>query len=302
MVLTLNLIAVLGFIYLVKDGNAHRFSYKKDAQELWHNVSKHCAGRMQSPINIVSHRAMPVVHSSLEMVYYHNPLPLPLKLVNTDHSVSLQPEKGKESIHMPKIFGALLSGEYEFESLHFHWGHKNSRGSEHVMNGIRFPVEMHIIHRSTKYGNMKDALAHSNGLTVLAFFFQVQEKNNKNLEPILKAFPHVKLPHQEVTLNETFTLASLLDTDLDVFYTYRGSLTTPPCSEAVTWIVFPDPLFLSFRQIKRFRRIMSQEDKMGNNFRSPQPLYNRLVYVRKMMRSNKSEQKRIDHSAISWVS
>lgn len=63
---------------------------------------------------------------------------------------------------------------------------------------------------------------------------------------------------QQVQLNHTFTLNSLLgDLDMTRFYTYKGSLTTPPCSEAVTWILFPEVLDISVSQIRRFRMVTS---------------------------------------------
>jgi carbonic anhydrase len=77
----------------------------------------------------------------------------------------------------------------------------------------------------------------------------VREKENPKLQPLLKKLVHVALEGQSVHLDSTFTMASLLPEDLEIYYTYRGSLTTPPCSEVVTWIVFPEPQFISYRQV-----------------------------------------------------
>ena len=92
--------------------------------------------------------------------------------INKDQTESLIPFN-------PYIFGAMLtSGQcYEFETLHFHWGRKNNRGSEHILNGVRFPMEMHIIHRNKNYPNMEVALNNSDGLAVLGIFFQVKTVN-----------------------------------------------------------------------------------------------------------------------------
>lgn len=78
----------------------------------------------------------------------------------------LQPE-------IPYIFGAMLDDEYQFEGLHFHWGETNNRGSEHILNDVRYPLEMHLIHRNKKYPTTEMALKHKDGLTVLGVFFQV---------------------------------------------------------------------------------------------------------------------------------
>lgn len=64
--------------------------------------------------------------------------------------------------------------------------------------------------------------------------------------------PFVEEYNSSTTISETFTLASLLppSEDMERFYTYKGSLTTPPCSEAVIWIIFPNPLPVSVSQVK----------------------------------------------------
>lgn len=73
----------------------------------------------------------------------------------------------------PYIFGGRLTNEYVLEGLHFHWGNRNNLGSEHIFNDIQYPLEMHIIHRNRKYSNVSEALKHGDGLTVLAFFYEV---------------------------------------------------------------------------------------------------------------------------------
>lgn len=82
-------------------------------------------------------------------------------------------------------------------------------------------------------------------------FFQLSERENKKLAQIVKALPFVQEFNKEVTLNDTFRLSKLLPDQekMEHFYTYQGSLTTPPCSEAVTWILFPDPLPVSLAQV-----------------------------------------------------
>lgn len=84
-------------------------------------------------------------------------------------------EEEKKGFRLPYIFGGPLDNEYEIEGLHFHWGDKNNRGSEHTLNDMRLPLEMHIIHRNKKYRNLAEALQHPDGLCVLAFFYQVKQ-------------------------------------------------------------------------------------------------------------------------------
>lgn len=74
---------------------------------------------------------------------------------------------------MPYIRGAKLPGEFEVEGIHFHWGDKNNRGAEHVVNDIRYTMEMHIVHRNKKYKTLTEALDYADGGAVLGFFFNV---------------------------------------------------------------------------------------------------------------------------------
>ena len=67
-------------------------------------------------------------------------------------------------------------------------------------------------------------------------------------------------------------LSTLIGKNLDRFYRYSGSLTTPPCTEVVTWTVFRDPVVLPDSFIQGFRNLYPK------TFREPQPLYKRTVY------------------------
>lgn len=224
------------------------------------------------------------------MTGYHNLLPGPLLIHNNGHSVSLSIPKPTDNdlaagYKHPYVFGGKLLNEYELEGLHFHWGDRNNRGSEHVLNDIRYPMEMHIIHRNRKYKNVAEALGHPDGLTVLGFFYQIRENDNPDLATIVRNLDTVEAYDQNISLNITFSLASLIsNVDVDKFYTYKGSLTTPPCSEAVTWILFPDPLTVSIHQMAKFRKLSNgiEGSVLVDNYRSLQPIGNRRVFVRKV--------------------
>ncbi|XP_015513749.1 putative carbonic anhydrase 3 [Neodiprion lecontei] len=260
------------------------FGYSKRHQHTWAQYHKHCAGKWQSPIALSSANAKVLPLPAIETIGYHDLLSGPIKLTNNGHSVALLIHKGLSKKRLPYVFGGLLNKDqdYELEGLHFHWGMKNNRGSEHILNGIRFPMEMHIIHRNMKYPTVDEAYAHEDGLTVLAVFFQLQEEDNNKLSPILNTFPAVHWFNSTVKMDVSITLASLMPENTEIFYTYRGSLTTPPCYEAVTWIVFPNPVQISFRQMNQFRMLSSGDETLADNYRRLQELGNRKVYVRRM--------------------
>lgn len=73
----------------------------------------------------------------------------------------------------PTISGGPLSGVYEFAQLHFHWGDNDTLGSEDLIDGISFPMELHMVFYKKQYRNQRDALEHADGLAVLAFFYEV---------------------------------------------------------------------------------------------------------------------------------
>lgn len=94
-------------------------------------------------------------------------------LISVSYSIDDNHMNNVNKIFKPYIFGATLSNNYEFESFHFHWGLKNYRGSEHIINDVSYPLELHIIHRNMKYSNLTEAVLEKDGLAVLAIVFEV---------------------------------------------------------------------------------------------------------------------------------
>ncbi|XP_043288088.1 carbonic anhydrase 7-like isoform X2 [Venturia canescens] len=280
------------------------FGYSRRMQHTWPRHFKTCAGKFQSPIPISSFKSVVLPLPALEMNGYHDYLSGAIGLKNNGHSVALSINKETSRKRLPYVFGAMLNTdqEYELEGLHFHWGMKNDRGSEHVLNGVRFPMEMHIIHRNMKYSNLAQALEHKDGLTVLAIFFQLQEEHNDDLWPIVKNLANIRWIDSEEKMNGSFTLKSLMPEDTDVYYTYRGSLTTPPCNEVVTWIVFSTPVPISFKQMEKFRIISNGETIMADNYRRLQDVGNRKIYVRRLGPSfaNDVEMINLNVTQLDW--
>ncbi len=68
-------------------------------------------------------------------------------------------------------------------------------------------------------------------------------------------------------------LSTLMGTNLNNYYRYAGSLTTPPCTENVIWTVFQSPIVFTAMQLASFRSNIFFE-----NYRGPQPINGRTVY------------------------
>ncbi|XP_044307746.1 receptor-type tyrosine-protein phosphatase gamma isoform X5 [Varanus komodoensis] len=184
------------------------------------------------------------------------------------------------------ISGAGLPGRFKAEKVEFHWGQSNgSAGSEHSINGRRFPVEMQIyFYNPDDFDSFGTAVQEKRIIGAMAVFFQVNQRDNPALEPIIHGLKGV-VHHEKETFLDPFVLRDLLPASLGSYYRYTGSLTTPPCSEIVEWIVFRMPVPISYRQLEAFYSIFTTEQQdhvksveyLRNNFRPQQSLNNRVV-------------------------
>ena len=104
-----------------------------------------------------------------------------------------------------------------------------------------------------------------------------------------------KLTQPGNTTNMTLTLNTIMGKNVKDFWRYSGSLTTPPCSETVTWTIFKEEIDIFDYEFAGFRH-----DLFFESFRGPQPLFSRRVY-RSFANENRSsipdEQCCIDKSS-----
>nr|XP_033781665.1 receptor-type tyrosine-protein phosphatase gamma isoform X3 [Geotrypetes seraphini] len=185
------------------------------------------------------------------------------------------------------ISGAGLPGRFKAEKVEFHWGQSNaSAGSEHSINGKRFPVEMQIyFYNPDDFDSFGAAILEKRVIGAIAVFFQVSQRNNPALGPIIHGLKGV-VHHEKETFLDPFVLRDLLPASLGSYYRYTGSLTTPPCSEIVEWIVFSRPVPISYHQLEAFYSIFTTEQQdhvksveyLRNNFRPQQDLNGRVVF------------------------
>jgi len=83
----------------------------------------------------------------------------------------------------------------------------------------------------------------------LAFYLQIFGNGNPYYSEITQLLPQVKQPNSQAQLQHGVTLLSLLPQTKHLYFTYHGSLTTPPCLEVVTWIEFKQPILLNHDQV-----------------------------------------------------
>jgi len=113
---------------------------------------------------------------------------------------------------------------------------------------------------------------------VLGFFVQIGNDVNPGLKMVTDFLPRVCDTGEKKYLDEAFNLASILASNTKDYWTYNGSLTTPPCAESVTWFVFKELIYASEKQMQNFRLLQANEKvKIVDNFRPVFPLNGRVV-------------------------
>uniref|UniRef100_A0A3B4AYP1 Carbonic anhydrase n=1 Tax=Periophthalmus magnuspinnatus TaxID=409849 RepID=A0A3B4AYP1_9GOBI len=178
--------------------------------------------------------------------------------------------------------GGPLEDKFRLCQFHFHWGECNSWGSEHTVDRKLFPAELHLVHwNADKYSLFEEAVVEDNGLAVLGVFLKIG-KRHEGLQKLVDALPTIRHKGSVVEFTK-FDPACLLPPNIDNYWTYHGSLTTPPLTESVTWIVMKQHIEVSHDQLAVFRSLLftaAEEEvqkSMVNNFRETQPLRGRTV-------------------------
>ena len=199
-----------------------------------------CAtGVGQSPIDL--HTAVKSELDQLDFSYHTTPL----KILHNGHTVQINYASGST---------LQLDGEaYELLQFHFH------EPSEHTVDHQRFAMEIHLVHRHPQ--------------TKRFAIVGVLIKAGAAHPAIATIWEHMPLKQTpEATISQVaINAAQLLPTQSAHFYHYQGSLTTPPCSETVDWIVLSQPIEASPSQIARFIAAV------GDNARPVQPLNQRML-------------------------
>lgn len=105
-----------------------------------------------------------------------------------------------------------------------------------------------MVHFNKRYGSFQKARDQPLGLVVLSVLLKLSAYENALLSPITDALPSIVQFNSSSVIRDPIHVAKLLPND-DAFFRYPGSLTTPPCSETVTHIVFANPITISANQV-----------------------------------------------------
>ncbi len=195
-------------------------------------------GKYQSPINIKTENTNKI-SSSLKFYSVNKSS----NILNNGNTIQINYKKGN------KLFVKDMS--YNLTQIHFHYP------SEHEINEKKSDMEIHLVYKNT-----------NENLAVVAIMVN-KGKKNKLLSDLFNNFPLSENKNQtlkKIAINPI----NFLPQDRN-YYKYMGSLTTPPCSENVTWYILKNRIEISSNQLKNYTKIFKM------NARPPQALNNRAV-------------------------
>jgi carbonic anhydrase len=221
---------------------AHQWDYGTEhGPDHWGELAPEFAtcksGRRQSPVDIekTEKADLPPIQFDYR--------PSPLRIIDNGHTIQVNYEPGS-SIRVG-------DRQYLLKQFHFH------RPSEEKVHGEGHQLSLHLVHADAGgqlavVAVLLDAGTESRFVRVLWGQLPKEEEKEERRD--------------DVPIN----VADMLPADRG-YYTFEGSLTTPPCSENVTWLVLKQPVTLSTDQIAQFAR------RYPHDARPTQPLYDRVV-------------------------
>src|SRR5262252_602418 len=199
-----------------------------------------CAlGKAQSPVDIHDTTVKRADLPPIEFDYKTSPL----NIIDNNHTIQID--------YAPGSFITVNGHRYQLVQFHFH------RPSEERLNGKRFPMVAHLVHKD------------SDGKLAVVAVLLAAGPQNPLIKTLWNNLPREK--EREVTVDKVeINVADLLPRDR-AYYTFQGSLTTPPCTEGVTWFVLKQPTSISSDEVDRFSRLYPM------NARPVQPLNGREI-------------------------
>ena len=196
-----------------------------------------CAGSNQSPVDLA--RFAEADLPPIQFDYAASGV----EVVNNGHTVQVASAAGSQITVDGRV--------YRLRQFHFH------APSEHRINGDSFPMEAHLVHTAAE-----------GALAVVAVLFRAGDANAA-LAETLKNVP--SSANEAHVFRPPLAPAGLLPANRD-YYRLNGSLTTPPCTEGVLWLVLKQPALASPAQIEALAKMLP-----GPNNRPLQPLNARIV-------------------------
>ncbi|CAG5129090.1 unnamed protein product [Candidula unifasciata] len=253
------------------------WGYDKDnGPDTWPNLFTAARGHKQSPVDL-----------NTNWIWYDQELEKRPLVISYQQEPSLYIENPGLSFKAHITANSTISGgplgndTYRLIQFHFHWGPDDASGSEHTVNERSYPCELHLVHyNATKYKSFAEAVSQSDGLAVIGVFIKTGPRDHEGFKVISDNAQKVKCRGNKLNTGVPFNPEVLLPGDTTKYWTYEGSLTTPPCNESVIWIVLQQEITVSTGQLQALRNLCCDEcgsKRIPANYRPPLPLGTRKI-------------------------
>ncbi|WP_052714070.1 carbonic anhydrase [Paenibacillus dauci] len=200
-------------------------------------------GQQQSPIDIEDAQLVPSATVHPVKIHYGT---TPVNVINNGHTIQVNVQNTDNYI-------TIEGQKYTLVQFHFH------HPSEHQIDGKNAAMELHLVHKS------------ADGQSAVLGVLIQPGSDNSAFRQLWEHLPD-QASEEAVPLTEPIELSHLLPADHHAVH-YTGSLTTPPCTEHVSWTVLQQPIQLSKEQIERFATIFP------DNHRPVQSIGSRQLYT-----------------------
>ncbi len=198
-------------------------------------------GDEQSPVNIQE-----VVKATTPLDFTQKHHPQDFNVSNNGHTVVFHAQSPSHS--------EIKVNDKVYELLQFHY----HAPSEHTIKDKSYPLEIHFVHKS------KDGQ-----LAVIGVLYEIGENNVELAKVVNNLVQDTEDTEDDVVLSN-FNIDTIMPKDKQTL-AYNGSLTTPPCSEQVQWLVQKTPVNIGQGQLEKFTSLYD------DNNRPVQPQNNRTV-------------------------
>ena len=221
---------------------------KENGPSHWPNSDgAHCGAGQQSPIDLCGALKLPN-DAKYRLTFANKNTPGKLTL-ETDGQAKIVPTdlwRKSYTVNSADIgikVGRQAEGAtdltWQLAQAHFHWGRagRQDEGSEHYIEGVQHPLEIHFVHHNSKYADLTAALASGNddALLVVGQCFEV-DRTGADAQTDTMTTLASGIEKEASTTEIEIAPYAMIDQS-EGFYTYPGSLTTPTCNPVVTWIV-----------------------------------------------------------------
>ncbi len=201
--------------------------------DYWANLAPEFAtcksGKNQSPVNLTATESADLINPDF---HYES---VPLNVLNNGHTVQVP--------YAPGSYVTLEGQRYNLLQFHLH------SPSEHAVDNQPWDAELHLVHQNDE-----------GDLAVVAVLLQKDDaaSSSGDFDQLSKNLPVEA--GDKVRTGKTINAQNLLPSKTTT-YRYSGSLTTPPCSESVTWLVMTEPVSLPAEQIAQYEKLLDHNNR-----------------------------------------